>query len=103
MSRLECMQTAVDTQLKRLMVQKPNAVVLLVAFNNEVTLVGDGSSHPVVITGDKLNDYEALMKIGSSTDLKAFKPIGESSDALSKKVSHFFLFPFFSYNFFFPF
>jgi hypothetical protein len=51
MSRLECMQTAVDTHLKRVTVQKPNAIVLLIAFNNEVNLIGDGTSHPVVITG----------------------------------------------------
>lgn len=51
MSRLECMQTAVDTHLKRVTVQKPNAIVLLIAFNNEVNLIGDGASHPVVITG----------------------------------------------------
>jgi len=51
MSRLECLQAAVDTHIKRVTVQKPNALVLLIAFNNEVTLVGDGYSHPEVITG----------------------------------------------------
>jgi hypothetical protein len=35
-SRLECMQAAVDTQLQRLKVQSPNKKVVLITFNNEV-------------------------------------------------------------------
>lgn len=50
-SRLECMQAAVDTHLKRLNVQYPNKTVLLLTFNNEVTFVGDGACQPTTITG----------------------------------------------------
>ncbi len=35
-SRLECMQAAVDTHLQRLKVQSPNKKVVLITFNNEV-------------------------------------------------------------------
>lgn len=36
----------------------------LVAFNNEVTVVGDGSVDPQIITGDKLEDFDFLIKNG---------------------------------------
>lgn len=37
----------------------------LVSFNNEVKVVGDGSNDPQTISGDKLCDYDYLMKNGS--------------------------------------
>ena len=36
----------------------------LVAFNNEVTLIGDGIEDPQVISGDKLDNYDYLVENG---------------------------------------
>jgi len=69
-----------------LKIQHPDKKVVLITFNNEVNYLGDGIGMPQVITGDKLNDYETLMKIGKELDVKNLKPIYQSMDALSKKV-----------------
>ena len=37
----------------------------LVAFNHEVTLIGDGTEDPQIIGGDKLEDYDFLLENGS--------------------------------------
>lgn len=36
----------------------------IVTFNNEVTVYGDGSQDPQIITGDKLHEYEWLVQNG---------------------------------------
>ena len=38
-----------------------NRKVGIVAFNNEVTIVGDGHIDPQIVTGDKLFDYDYLI------------------------------------------
>ncbi len=81
------MQAAVDTHLQRLCVQNPNKRVILITFNNEVTVWGDGSSVCQTITGDKLSDYEELMNIGKQIEAKSFKPIQDSAQELSKRVA----------------
>ena len=37
----------------------------LVAFNNDVTIMGDGSQDAMILSGDKLNDYDFLIKNGN--------------------------------------
>ena len=37
----------------------------IVSFNNEVTIVGDGSKDPQKIGGDKLYDYDYLIENGT--------------------------------------
>ena len=37
----------------------------LVAFNHEVTLIGDGTEDPQIIGGDKLEDYDYLLENGT--------------------------------------
>ena len=41
-----------------------NRKVGVVTFNNEVTVMGDGTKNPYIITGDRLNDYDYLLKTG---------------------------------------
>ncbi len=64
-SRMQCVQTAIEKQLVDLSNGAPNRKVGIVTFNSDVTLIGDGLLPPKVIAGDKLSDYEALLKIGS--------------------------------------
>lgn len=63
-SRMQCVQSAVDSQLEQMGKGAPNRKVGIVTFNNEVTVLGDGKENPQIITGDKLNDCDFLEKNG---------------------------------------
>jgi len=65
-SRLQCVQAAVSTQLDDLEQHFPKSPVALITFNNEVTIIGDGVQEPVVITGDKLNSFDQLIQAGQA-------------------------------------
>lgn len=58
-SRLECVQAAIESQLQTLSKISPRLKVGIVAFNNEVKVIGDGT-HEVILAGDRLNDFESL-------------------------------------------
>jgi hypothetical protein len=53
-SRLQCVQSAIDSQLEVMQKNNPDRKLGLVTFNNEVTIIGDGTKDPVTIVGDKL-------------------------------------------------
>ena len=42
----------------------PDRKVGIVTFNGDVTVIGDGTKVGVVITGDKLKDYDYLLSNG---------------------------------------
>jgi len=81
-SRLQCCQAAVEEYISNLIKESPDTVVGLVTFNGEVTIIGDGSKAPVTVTGDKLKDYEALLKAGKDTSIDT--PISKSEGNLRK-------------------
>lgn len=84
-SRLQCVQAAVAHQIELLHKDHPNTKVGLVCFNNEVTVIGDASnSGSAVITGDKLNDFDALIEEGVKYQVTS--PISKSKEALVKKL-----------------
>lgn len=56
----------------------------LVTFNNEVAIFGDGHIPPLVVTGDKLNNFEALKDDALAYELS--EPIGKSYAKLSDSV-----------------
>ena len=53
-------------------------------FNNEVTIFGDGKNDSVVVTGDKLNDHDALVKVGTEASLPA--SIKDTRESLGSKL-----------------
>lgn len=56
-----------------------NRKVGVVTFNNEVTVLGDGTKNPQTITGDRLNDYDYLLKNGcEQSSILLTKPIKET-------------------------
>ena len=73
-----------DHQLSDFAKSQPNTKISLVTFNNEVTVFGDGKNDAVVITGDKLNDNDALVKVGTEVGLPG--SIKDTCDALSSKL-----------------
>jgi hypothetical protein len=88
-SRLECVQSAMQTMLDRTAIQYPKKRAVLITFNNEVTIFGDGTQEPQVITGDHLADYDKLISIGVS-GLKAdqLKPLSESLAGIKSKIKN---------------
>eukprot|EP00048_Salpingoeca_helianthica_P014573 m.222372 g.222372 ORF g.222372 m.222372 type:complete len:765 (-) comp16017_c0_seq1:86-2380(-) len=59
-TRLQAVQAAVDAQIKAMSKEHPNRKVGLIAFNKEITLIGDGSVAPITLAGDTLSNPEAL-------------------------------------------
>ncbi len=82
-SRLQCVKAAVDTHLERLARTHPSKRVLLITFNNEVTVYGDGSAAPTTIAGDKLRDLDGLLAAGAALHTQALQPISRSREGLS--------------------
>eukprot|EP00457_Paulinella_chromatophora_P001328 gb/GEZN01001330.1/.p1 GENE.gb/GEZN01001330.1/~~gb/GEZN01001330.1/.p1 ORF type:complete len:829 (+),score=178.97 gb/GEZN01001330.1/:185-2671(+) len=83
-SRLQCVQAAVDAQLDSLKTSHPLRKVCLVSFSSECTVHGDCTEDPLHCAGDKLARLEELAQIGSTYDIK--QPIGNSADTLKKKL-----------------
>ena len=65
-SRLQCMQTAIVSQILAMSRDNPSQRMGLVTFNTNVTVVGDGTQTPVMITGEDLDDKDLLMANGIS-------------------------------------
>ncbi len=86
-SRMQCLQAAVEKQLVDLAQGAPARKVGLVTFSNDVTLIGDGQLPPKVITGDKLNNFELLQQAGTN-DAAAYvsKGIKDTKDSLVKRL-----------------
>jgi len=64
-----------------------NRKVGVVTFNNEVTVMGDGTKNPYIITGDRLNDYDYLLKTGcEQASILLNKTVKETKLELQKKV-----------------
>ncbi|CAC5385248.1 unnamed protein product [Mytilus coruscus] len=83
-SRLQAAQAAVDHQLEEMLKEHPNRRVALIAFNNEVTVIGDGKDTPVTIAGSKLTNKEELKDIGK--DLKMPVSIKDTRRQLGDQV-----------------
>jgi hypothetical protein len=84
-SRLQCVQAAIESQLEALRITHPNARVGLVVFSNEVVIIGDGTQQPIIVAGDKLYNNEALFNIAQ--DCPPLKPLSESKDKLLKSIT----------------
>ena len=86
-TRKQCVLAAIESQLNEMKTDTPNRKVGLVAFNNEVIVIGDGSKDPKIIAGDKLTNYEVLLKEGlGSTDAHLSIPISISAQKLLESL-----------------
>lgn len=83
-SRLQAAQAAVDHQLEEMLKDHPNRRVALIAFNNEVTVIGDGKETPVTVAGNKLSNKEELIQIGK--DLKMPVSVKDTRKLLGDQV-----------------
>jgi len=84
-SRLQCVQGAIDLHLEQLRAQHPKRKVAIVTFNNEVTIYeSTGTSH--TIAGDKLNDSEYLINIANNLKIDLKTPIEKNKKDLSDLI-----------------
>lgn len=86
MSRLDAMQAALAEHLKQMFVLHPKDRAMLITFNDEVTILGDGIMSSITIAGDKLESEEELKKEISKLNLLDVKTITESNSMISTKV-----------------
>merc|ERR1719198_2285327 len=64
-SRMQCLQAAIDQQINDMSNGASDRKMGIVSFNNEVTVFGDGAQDPMTIGGDKLMNQEFLMTNGA--------------------------------------
>eukprot|EP00057_Strongylocentrotus_purpuratus_P022756 XP_011677230.1 PREDICTED: circularly permutated Ras protein 1 isoform X3 [Strongylocentrotus purpuratus] len=83
-SRLQSMQSAIQQQVDKLRAENSHKRVGLVAFNNNVTVIGDGSLDPVPLEGAGLTDRESLISLGQNFPLPG--PISEVHRCLTEKI-----------------
>nr|XP_054774734.1 uncharacterized protein LOC129282903 [Lytechinus pictus] len=83
-SRLQSMQSAIQQQVDKLQAENSHKRVGLVAFNNNVTVIGDGSLDPVPLEGAGLTDRESLISLGQNFPLPG--PISEVHRCLTDKI-----------------
>lgn len=67
----------------------PLRKVGIIAFNNEVTIIGDGFSVPETIAGDKLKKYDEIFQIGSNQTHLFSHVVQESSDKIIDQCNKF--------------
>ncbi|EFA80461.1 type A von Willebrand factor domain-containing protein [Heterostelium album PN500] len=84
-SRLECVQSSLPTMLDRLVIQCPNRRVVLITFSDEVVIHGQSAEDSITIAGDKLDDYDELIRLGTSMKSYASLPTVKEANALLKQ------------------
>lgn len=83
-SRLQCVQAAIEQHITQIAKTNPNYKIGLVTFSDEVTIIGDGTQEPLVVAGDKLDSFHDLKEIGEKYSIN--KNIKEAEKDLLKKL-----------------
>ena len=84
---MQCVQAAISQQIIDIGNGATDRKVGLVSFNDQVTVVGDGTEVPDIIGGDKLNDFDFLIKNGMENGQKRMtKTIKESYKKLNEQL-----------------
>eukprot|EP00753_Platysulcus_tardus_P005322 PLAT13174.1.p1 GENE.PLAT13174.1~~PLAT13174.1.p1 ORF type:complete len:812 (-),score=424.03 PLAT13174.1:165-2561(-) len=83
-SRLQCVQAAVESQITALLKDDPTKKVGLITFAREVTIHGDASGEPRILAGDRLSDYADLIRLGGDSSIE--QTIADSVDALKTRL-----------------
>lgn len=63
-SKMRCLQSAIDSQIIKMGNETNERKVGLVAFNHEVTAIVDKTENPQIINGNKLKIYYYLLENG---------------------------------------
>lgn len=82
---MQCVLSAIQSQLNSIKKADPNKKVGFILFNNEVLVVGDGKAENVSIVGDRLNNGAQVLN--ALQNFKLTSTIAESYDNLVKKLN----------------
>jgi hypothetical protein len=85
-SRLQCLQAAIENNLTGLVKASPNRKIGIVTFNNEVTCYGDCTKEPIKINGNNLGDYDQIVKLAEKSQDLIEKPLKDTYDTLLKQL-----------------
>ena len=83
-SRLEALQVAIEDNLKNLEKHNPEKRVGLIAFNQHVSIIGDGQMNVTKLDDSCIDDKEEIKKIAERTP--SFQTILKNKNNLSRKL-----------------
>ena len=85
-SRLECMQAAVESQIQSFLATSPNKKVGIIGFESQVVIYGDGTSQEN-IPREVMGDFGRIMEYAQSKrGVFLNQPVSVSADRLSEKL-----------------
>lgn len=85
-SRIECLQAAIEYQLTELQRGTPHRKIGIVTFNGEVNVIGDGTNE-LIISGDRLTNYDNIIDMMNNKHAELLgNCIGQSKEQLCNKV-----------------
>eukprot|EP01118_Nematostelium_gracile_P013079 TRINITY_DN488_c0_g1_i3.p1 TRINITY_DN488_c0_g1~~TRINITY_DN488_c0_g1_i3.p1 ORF type:complete len:798 (+),score=145.71 TRINITY_DN488_c0_g1_i3:163-2556(+) len=82
LSRLDCLQLAIDRQLRRLHREMGHCRVALLPFSSDVTVLT--ANNKQTVAGDRLDDWKELQRIGM--ELTIDKPLKDTLDHLINQL-----------------
>jgi Mg-chelatase subunit ChlD len=85
-SRLECVQAAIDNNINNILKTSPETHVGLVTFSSEITILGDCCSNQVVIRQDNFTNEQKLNDFGTENSNLIKNPINNSIKNILKSL-----------------
>ena len=87
-TRLETLQTAISSNIKKITKESPNKKVGLVTFNSKVTVYGDCTSNKLILDKNNMNDEKTIIKLGEKNASIISNPISKSSKKILTKLNN---------------
>jgi hypothetical protein len=85
-SRMQCVQASIESQLEEMARACPERKVGIVTFSSDVTIIGDGTTEAYTLAGDKLNSFQACYEAGVNWQSKLTNKIGNCREVLTEKL-----------------
>lgn len=79
-SRMQCVLSAIESQINEIRKADPHKKVGFILFNNEVLVLGDGKAENVSLVGDRLNNVGDILN--ALKNFKLTSPIAENFESL---------------------
>mmetsp|Transcript_6738 Transcript_6738/g.12015 ORF Transcript_6738/g.12015 Transcript_6738/m.12015 type:complete len:734 (+) Transcript_6738:2743-4944(+) len=85
-SRMQCVQASIESQLEEMARAYPERKVGIITFSSDVTIIGDGTTDPYTLAGDKLNSFQACYEAGVNLQSKLTQKIADCKETLLDKL-----------------
>jgi len=83
-SRMECLQMAIDLQLDEVSKHHPHKKVMVVTFSSSVSIIGDGRNQTkATVPSNLLSNYDALFRLGKSYRTTNLRQVSSSKQTLA--------------------